>query len=202
MGWTLLGFKLGSVLFVFKKNGKEAGVIVTRPEKVKVIATENHNLIYSFLYRNDLNITEFYDIVAIGYMEAVHDYLDDESLRRNYMFSSIAWVGMTSAYKDSVKWRRRFKRRRSVYSLTHKSPTKGVCLEDTLTSDATSNSINDALFWIDIRAALQDKLYDVAVGKTQGLTHRQIADKAKVSVRTVDNLVQDIKSWLYQYLYN
>lgn len=49
-------------------------------------ATENHNLIYSYLSANNLSIEEWYDLAAIGFCKAVLNY--DESKGK---FSTFAY---------------------------------------------------------------------------------------------------------------
>lgn len=44
----------------------------------KKLAEENHNLIYWFCWKNHLDIDEWYDIIAIGYMKGINSY--DETL--------------------------------------------------------------------------------------------------------------------------
>lgn len=40
----------------------------------KKLAEENHNLIYWFCWKNHLDIEEWYDIIAIGYMKGINSY--------------------------------------------------------------------------------------------------------------------------------
>lgn len=40
----------------------------------KEFATQNHNLIYKFLKSKNLNIDDWYDVAAIGFMHAVNNY--------------------------------------------------------------------------------------------------------------------------------
>lgn len=56
-------------------------------EKLK-LATENHNLIYSFLNSNHLS-DDWYGAAAVGYMKAVHRY--DKSVGA---FSTLAYIAM------------------------------------------------------------------------------------------------------------
>lgn len=58
---------------------------------------KNHALIYSFLNYYKLPETEYYDICAIAYLQAVKDYHRKPGLREKYCFSTIAFKKMTSA---------------------------------------------------------------------------------------------------------
>lgn len=52
-------------------------------------AEENHDIISFFLNKNRLNMAEYYDVVALGYLEAVQAY-DENSRARQYDFPTIA----------------------------------------------------------------------------------------------------------------
>lgn len=60
-------------------------------------AEENHALIYSFLNYYKLSETEYYDICAIAYLQAVKDYHRKPGLREKYCFSTIAFKKMLGA---------------------------------------------------------------------------------------------------------
>jgi len=53
-------------------------------------ATENHNLIYSFLQKNNLEIDDWYGISAYGFCKAVRAYNKD----KNVCFSTFAYKCM------------------------------------------------------------------------------------------------------------
>lgn len=48
------------------------------PLDIQDFATENHNLIYSFLHSRNLKVGEWYDVAAIGFMKAIHNYNTDK----------------------------------------------------------------------------------------------------------------------------
>ena len=56
-------------------------------------AEVHHNLILAFLHRNRLPFEDWYDIVAIGYLEAVRDWCRREDLHK-WKFSTISWIKM------------------------------------------------------------------------------------------------------------
>lgn len=62
------------------------------PEQ-RQFAAEQHNLIYAYLKEKGLYHEEYYDIAAIGYLQAVKRYLTQPALRQ-YAFSTIAWSAM------------------------------------------------------------------------------------------------------------
>ena len=74
----------------------EAPVPVPLTEAQRRFAAQYHALIYGFLLEKKLEIREYYDIAAIGYLHAVQRYFTEKSLHR-YRFSTIAWRSMNSS---------------------------------------------------------------------------------------------------------
>lgn len=56
-------------------------------------AAEHHDLIYAFLNRGGLPVSEYYDVAALGFLHAVQRYLSQPWLRK-YAFPTIAWQAM------------------------------------------------------------------------------------------------------------
>ena len=59
-------------------------------------ATENHNLVYSFLRRYGYSLENFYDVAIFGFLKAVQIYNRKEDLRQKYDFPFISWQYMRS----------------------------------------------------------------------------------------------------------
>lgn len=62
-------------------------------EEERQFAAEHHGLILSFLRSDSWELSEYYDIAAWGFLDAVIKYLRSPSLRK-YPFSSLAWKSM------------------------------------------------------------------------------------------------------------
>lgn len=62
-------------------------------EQERTFAEQNHDLVYAFLNQNHLQESEFYDVVAWGYLRAVQRYHREPQLKK-YSFSTIAWNAM------------------------------------------------------------------------------------------------------------
>lgn len=87
----------------------EAPVPVPLTEAQRRFAAQYHALIYGFLLEKKLEIREYYDIAAIGYLHAVQRYFTEKSLH-GYRFSTIAWRSMNSSLNT---FRRQEQRRQS-----------------------------------------------------------------------------------------
>ena len=99
----------------------EAPVPVPLTEAQRRFAAQCHAMIYGFLLEKKLDIWEYYDIAAIGYLHAVQRYFTEKSLHR-YRFSTIAWRSMNSSLNT---FRRQEQRRQShefSYQAAHPPP--------------------------------------------------------------------------------
>ena len=75
------------------------------PEQQK-LAEEHHKLIYSFAKKRNLDLEEFYGLLAIGLCEAARTF--DKSL--GYKFSTLAYTFMKNEYLQYI---------RTQYNLSH-----------------------------------------------------------------------------------
>lgn len=55
-----------------------------KTEKQK-LAEDNHKLIYSWLNSRHLNVDEWYDIAALGYMKAVNTYSRESNSKFSFL---------------------------------------------------------------------------------------------------------------------
>ena len=79
-------------------------------------AEENHNLIRDFLRHNRLDRADYYDVVALGYLEAVQAY-DEDSKARKYEFQTIASRKMSDCLFKYWRYNSRLKRKAYLVSL-------------------------------------------------------------------------------------
>ena len=87
----------------------EVPVPVPLTDAQRRFAAQYHTLIYGFLLEKKLEIWEYYDIAAVGYLHAVQRYFTEKSLHK-YRFSTIAWRSMNSSLNT---FRRQEQRRQS-----------------------------------------------------------------------------------------
>lgn len=98
--------------------------------KQQKMAEENHDLVYSFLNKNDLPESIFYDVVIFGYLKAVQEYCNNRNLH-NYRFSTIAWKKMRSSLYNHYRYMNRAKRNAPIVSLNEPVDSdNGLCQED------------------------------------------------------------------------
>ena len=93
-------------------------------------AAQNHNLIYAFLREKGYDVGEFYDIAALGLLQAAQRYLTQPRLRR-YAFTTIAWQAMGRELAQSIRAEARQKdaERRYLEAVRARPPNWGGDLE-------------------------------------------------------------------------
>ena len=62
------------------------------------IVSENHNLIYSLANKKNINLDEYYDVLAIGLCKAAMIYNENKS-----KFSTLAFTCMLNEYRHELK---------------------------------------------------------------------------------------------------
>lgn len=67
-------------------------------EQQKLVET-NHNLIYSFAKSNNIDVEEFYDVLAIGLCKAALVYDENKG-----MFSTLAYKCMSNSYNQILTY--------------------------------------------------------------------------------------------------
>ena len=99
----------------------EAPVPTPLTEPQRRFAAQHHALIYGFLLERKLEIREYYDIAAIGYLHAVQRYFTEKSLHR-YRFSTIAWRSMNSSLHTFQRQEQRRESCEFSYQAAHPPP--------------------------------------------------------------------------------
>lgn len=88
-------------------------------ESERTFATDNHNLIFSFLHKFGYDIEKYYSIAVMGYLRAVQLYHRREDLRNQYSFACISYQCMRSQIGNYIKAMNTHKRKpiESIISL-------------------------------------------------------------------------------------
>ena len=163
-------------------------------------ATEKHNLIYAFLRDKHLGVTEFYDVVAPGFMQAVYEYLTKPKLSR-YQFSTIAYRCMRNAVADHYTFQNRKKRKGYTVSLNACVSTDGgapVALYEILPSvDTVVDDLEEMLLLHKIAQRVSNRQMRVILMKADGFGVRDIAREQKMSVNGVKDLLESARDAVY-----
>lgn len=174
-----------------------ANFVLTDEEKD--FATENHNLIYRFLQRYGLDIGDWYDTVAIGYLYAVHTWFTRPDLHK-YKFSTIANKRMSSCFGKELRNTRAAKRapRSSMLSLDAKSDPTNTCttaagLDNLIPSkeDLCSDVISKVYTENFIKALSPEDLHLISL-RYRRLSQNEIAHELGVSQSCVSERIARI----------
>lgn len=150
-------------------------------------AEENHNLIRDFLRHNRLDRADYYDVVALGYLEAVQAY-DEDSKARQYEFQTIASRKMSDCLFKYWRYNSRLKRKAYLVSLDgavyeDSSRTLSETIE---TKNATCEDlVFQRLMIQEAMAHMTEKERRVVQMKAEGFTGREIGTACGVTASGV-----------------
>ena len=160
----------------------EAPVPTPLTEPQRRFAAQYHALIYGFLLEKKLEIREYYDIAAIGYLHAVQRYFTEKSLHR-YRFSTIAWRSMNSSLNT---FRRQEQRRQSCeqsYLTMPRTPS-----DDTFDALQARLLLHDLFLLADEEQALliRHRLHGCSLAETarrEGMSVKRVRHRLKALYR-------------------
>ena len=71
-------------------------------DELRKLVEENHNLIYSFLYKYHLDVEEWYDLAAIGLCKAANTYNNSKSGFSTYAYKCMYTTVMMEKRKENA----------------------------------------------------------------------------------------------------
>ena len=178
-------------------------------DKQRRLAEENHNLIYSFAKKFQLNLDEYYGVLATGLCKAALSYVDGE-----FQFSTFAYTCMLNAvrrYRRDRYAQRRILNEMDTLSLDEPILNNGDDQETTVgddqetivgeiivdksidvQNDCETNGLQQAF-----SDYLNDKEREILKYLLQRLTYKEIAEIMGGSKQNVGQYVQRIRrKWL------
>ena len=169
-----------------KKRGRPAALRPLTGEQ-RQFAADNHDLIFSFLQEQKLDIDCCYDIAVFGYLRAVERYLTEPRLRR-YQFSTVAWRAMrqsvVSFYRSET--RQRESEQRYQEQCQHRDPFEVLDVD---------------LFLRKLASVSSREQYDFAIMRLHGYSTAETAQARQTTPKRVRKLLKELyQSYLQQYL--
>lgn len=163
-------------------------------EEQRKIVEQNHNLIYDFLYKKNLNEEEYYGAAAIGLCNAViyHNH-------KRGKLSTLAYKCMMSEVIRCIKHE----------NGKTKIPSKNICSYDVLLNEEENESYKDIILtdsfntyeiaeaninYINFLKKLNDKEKFIVKCFESGLNQTEIAKKIEVKPQAVNYRVKKIKN--------
>lgn len=143
-------------------------------------AVEHHALIYDFLVKRKLDVLEYYDIAAMGYLRAVQRYLTQPALSR-YRFSTVAWRSMAGSLGAFFHSERRHREGQSRYAQAQSPQADG--LWERLEAD---------LLLHDLARIATEEQYALVRLRLKGFSMREAARVRGIGVKRVRRLLKDL----------
>lgn len=159
-------------------------------------AENHHDIVAYFLSKNDLDETEFYDVVIFGYLHAVHDYLNKPELSSKYQFSTIAWRQMKHSMVHEFIYRNRPKRNAPMaeYHENYASATLDEFLPNRMSCIAESLDNQNQLY--KLLSHITPKEREVVYLKADGYTYREIAEYCNITIKGVSSRMSRMRQRL------
>lgn len=154
---------------------------------------DNHNLIYSFLKKNNLSIDEYYDIAVFGFIDAVKRYDSSKG-----SFFNIAYVCMLSAVRQEMR-KSKFRNEKIKITSLDAELEGGVCIKDFIPSLDTVDSIYLHNEYVERIEKLPEKLRTVILLLASGYNQIEIAKRLKYSQSYISRLITKALKEIKEY---
>lgn len=143
---------------------------------------ENHNLIYSFLRKYGFSMEEYYDIAALGLIEAVKRYDPSRGA-----FSNFAYICMLN--KVRMEMRKVRSRNKRIETISLNIELEKSSLEDFLPDADTVESIYLHNEYVERIEKLPEKLKTVVILLASGYNQIEIAKRMGYTQAYISRLV-------------
>ena len=169
------------------KKRRQPAILCPLTGEQRQFAADNHDLIYSFLQEQKLDVGCCYDIAVFGYLRAVERYLTESKLQR-YQFSTVAWRAMrqsvVSFYRSELRRKESERRYREQYR--YPDPFKSQDTE---------------LFLRKLAAVSSREQYDIAMIRLRGYSIAETAQMRQTTPKRVRKLLKELyQNYRQRYL--
>lgn len=157
------------------------------------LVTDNHNLIYWFIQKKNLDLELYYDVLAIGLCKAAIHY--DES--KNLKFATYAVIVMDNEYKAECR-RNMSQRRRCDTLCSLDEPIHNEQGDIFSRSELITNGLTayDEIIPYDLEDVLNDRQLQIARLCMLGFTQDEISKQLNYSQSYISRLLAQIKKKL------
>lgn len=153
-------------------------------------AARQHRLVFSFLIMKNLDVKDWYDVVAFGYLAAVQQYLARPGLQR-YAFSTIAWRRMARSVSNELRAQARQKRHAQTISLSQPLTADDEQAIETWLADKNDvvQQLQYELLMLDLMRRVTKKQRKIIRLRIAGYNTRDIARALNMSIRDVSAML-------------
>lgn len=157
------------------------------------LVEENHNLIYHMCHKYNLNIEEYYGILAIALCKAAISY----DKNTGYSFATYACKAMYNAYLLNIRYAKSSRRNGVVVSLNdiiyeNNNGDSDIALEDTISNNL---DVYDECIFLDFYK-LDERQLKIIKLRIQGYNQAEIADLFNISQSYASRLLLKIHKLL------
>lgn len=167
-------------------------------DKERQFASEHHQLIYGFLNQHGLPEGDYYGVAALGYLRAVHRYLDCAELKR-FSFSTVAYRAMSQSVS---RHRRDLNRQAGVgYALSlDTGGVDGAPLDCGISAAerAAYEELEENLLLHALAKRLSPGQIEVVRLRLQGYGIREIAQRQAVGEKKIRSLLQQVREIFWE----
>lgn len=172
-------------------------VKITKEQESLVV--ENHDLIYWFLYKNNLSVDDWYDVAAIGLCNAACKFNAAKS-----KFSTYAYKGMLNAYlneKRKESFAKRIPDYKIVYhesNLKNEADQKDISILNTFPSnDNIETDVINRIMLEKYMASIKPETKAIIILILQGYTQQELADKFNCSQAKISRVRKKIREYIF-----
>jgi len=158
-------------------------------EVEREFASNNHNLIYYFLHKNNFNI-DFYDTAVFGYLKAVRFYLKSNM---EYSFPTIAFKYMKTEICNQYSKNNAVKRKANLVHFD----TINEWISNYKINDSSLKGSSDIVKEI-LNNCDSENEKNVVLLLYLGYTKKQISDVIKINGKRINKILRKIKTKLKQ----
>lgn len=156
-------------------------------DEQKKVVEENHNLIYSFLHKNHLDINEWYGDAAIGCCMGVATFNEGKGSLSTYLFKCMS--------NQIINKKRRSKSINTFLSLDEDLRI-GVSLNETLSNNEDWESdVDELVDFNKMLNELSENKKKILLLKLQGYNQTEISKMLKISRQRVSQIIIDVRNY-------
>lgn len=166
------------------------------PEQARMVE-ENHNLIYSFLYRSKLAIDDYYALAAEGLIRGAQAYDQDERLQQ-YSFSTIAYWKMNG---EIYRHKRKTSQYPQMLSLDYMPEDFSLPIASAIASQKADTAMKQVLDKIELEkifSRLTPEQHYIIAATLNGVHQVTIAQKIGVSQVEISRRLKKIRKIIKQ----
>lgn len=177
-----------------KKNEK----LEPLSEIEKAMAEKYHNIVYSFLHKNNYSVEECYDIVVIGYLKGIQKYCRRTDLQELYSVVTMCEYRMRTAMFNHFRAMRTSKRKPTgaIISLDAEYGNDGEkqsALENCIGENSFEDDVIADEAVSEILNSLSERQRQIVILKLNGYTHNEICLQLHVGRSAVSEEMKNIK---------